>query len=83
MLTLVCAGELDDAFRLLTEALDDARERGLVSQFCFASCYRSLVVFHRGSLADAVADAEQAVGVIDLHGSSSCARTRWVSLRRL
>ena len=68
VLTLVCAEHLDDADRLLGEALDDAQERGLVSHFFIVSCYRSLVALHRGSLADAVADAEVALGVIDLHG---------------
>ncbi len=68
VLTLVCAEHLDDADQLLGEALDDAQERGLVSHFCIVSCYRSLVALHRGSLADAVANAELALGVIDLHG---------------
>ena len=68
VLTLVCAEHLDDADRLLGEALDDAQERGLVSHFFIVSCYRSLVALHRGSLADALADAEVALGVIDLHG---------------
>ena len=47
--------------------MEAARERGLVTQFCFASCSRSLVAFRRGALADAVADAELCLGVIDSH----------------
>jgi class 3 adenylate cyclase/DNA-binding CsgD family transcriptional regulator len=64
---LECADRLDAAFRHCSEAMDAARKRGLVTQFCFASCSRSLVAFRRGSLADAVADAELCLGVIDSH----------------
>ena len=64
---LECADRLDAAFRHCSEAMEAARKRGLVTQFCFASCSRSLVAFRRGSLADAVADAELCLGVIDSH----------------
>ena len=64
---LECADRLDAAFRYCSEAMEVARKRGLVTQFCFASCSRSLVAFRRGSLADAVADAELCLDVIDSH----------------
>jgi class 3 adenylate cyclase/DNA-binding CsgD family transcriptional regulator len=62
---LTAADRLDDAFRLHGEAMEDARERGFVIQFCVASSFRSAVGFLRGALADAVADAELCLGVID------------------
>jgi class 3 adenylate cyclase/DNA-binding CsgD family transcriptional regulator len=64
---LECADQLETAFRHCSEAMDVARKRGLVTQFCFASCARSLVAFRRGSLVDAIADAELCLGVIDSH----------------
>ena len=57
-------------------ARSDARSRGLVSQFCFASCYRSLVACQRGALADAVADAELSLEVIDLASARETLRRR-------
>ena len=63
--TLTSADRLEDAYRLHSEAIEDARKRGLVVQFCVTSCFRSAVAFNRGALADAVADAELALGVID------------------
>jgi DNA-binding CsgD family transcriptional regulator/tetratricopeptide (TPR) repeat protein len=62
---LTASDRLDAAFRLYGEALEDARRRGLVAQFCIASCFRSAVAIHRGALADAVADAESCLGVLD------------------
>jgi class 3 adenylate cyclase/DNA-binding CsgD family transcriptional regulator len=64
---LIGAGRLDLSHRLLGEAIEDARKRGLVSQFCLASAYRALVALHRGSLTDAVADAELSLDAVELH----------------
>ncbi len=64
---LIAAGRLDNSHRLLGEAIEEARKRGLVSQFCLASAYRALVALHRGSLADAVADAELSLDAVELH----------------
>ncbi len=64
---LIAAGRLDSSHRLLGEAIEEARKRGLVSQFCLASACRALVALHRGSLADAVADAELSLDAVELH----------------
>jgi class 3 adenylate cyclase/DNA-binding CsgD family transcriptional regulator/RecA/RadA recombinase len=63
--TLTSADRLDAAFRLHSEAIEDARRRGLVIQACIGSCFRSAVAYHRGALADAVADAEFSLSVVD------------------
>ena len=62
---LAFADRLDSAFRLYGEAIEHARQRGLIAQFCIASCYRSAVAFRRGSLSEAVADVELCLGVVD------------------
>ena len=61
----VYADRFDIARRRYTEAMDDARRRGLVARFCIAACYRSAAEFRAGSLAAAVADAELALDAID------------------
>jgi class 3 adenylate cyclase/tetratricopeptide (TPR) repeat protein len=67
VVALIGAERLDISHRLLSEAIEDARKRGLVSQFCLASAYRALVALHRGSLTDAVADAELSLDAVELH----------------
>ena len=62
---LTAADRLDDAYRFHGDAIDDARNRGLVIQFCVASSVRSAVAFLRGALDDAVADAELCLAAID------------------
>jgi class 3 adenylate cyclase/DNA-binding CsgD family transcriptional regulator len=62
---LTASDRLDASHHLYGEALEDARRRGLVAQFCIASAFRSLVAIHRGALVDAVADAELCLGVLD------------------
>jgi class 3 adenylate cyclase/DNA-binding CsgD family transcriptional regulator len=64
---LECADRLEAASRLYGDAIDDARKRGLVTQFSFALCFRSQVAFHRGLLTDAAADAELCLGIIESH----------------
>jgi class 3 adenylate cyclase/DNA-binding CsgD family transcriptional regulator/tetratricopeptide (TPR) repeat protein len=66
--TLTAADRLDAAVRLYGEAMDHARTRGLVLQFWLAACFRSGVAVLRGDLADAVADAELCLDVIDSNG---------------
>ena len=65
---LASAESFDAAYRHCTEAMEVAQRRGLVTQFCFASQYRSRVSLLRGSLSDAVADAHLSLDAIDLHG---------------
>lgn len=65
---LMSAEHFDAAVRHCTEALDEARRRGLVTLFCFASLYRARVALLRGQLADAIADAQLSLDAIDLHG---------------
>jgi class 3 adenylate cyclase/DNA-binding CsgD family transcriptional regulator/tetratricopeptide (TPR) repeat protein len=67
VVALIGAGELETSHRLLSEAIENARKRGLVSQFCLASACRALVALHRGSLTDAVADAELSLDAAELH----------------
>ena len=61
----VYADRFDIARRRYTEAMEDARRRGLVARFCIGACYRSALEFRTGSLAAAVADAELALDAID------------------
>jgi class 3 adenylate cyclase/DNA-binding CsgD family transcriptional regulator len=68
---LIGAERLNTSHRLLTEAIEDAQRRGLVTQFCLASAYRALVAIQRGALIDAVADAELSLAAVELHQMTS------------
>ena len=58
---LCCADELDDAERICDAALAAARRRGSLLNFTMASYHRAIARFHRGELADALADLDQAL----------------------
>ena len=62
------AEHFDAAVRHCTGAIEEAQRRGLVMQFCFASLYRARVSLLRGSLADAIADAQLSLDAIDSYG---------------
>ena len=66
--TLTAADRLDAAARLYGEAIEDARDRGLVIQLWLAAHLRSGVALFRGDLAGAVADAELCLDVLDSSG---------------
>jgi DNA-binding CsgD family transcriptional regulator len=80
--TLSAADRLDAALRLYGEAIDDAARRGLAAQYFLASCCRSTVAFLRGSLADAVADAELCLAAIETNGLESFRPTAVAILAR-
>jgi DNA-binding CsgD family transcriptional regulator len=67
---LMFAERYDEADRLYSGALDDARRRGSGIAFAAASSLRSLVAYRRGRLADAFADASAALDLArEVHGS--------------
>jgi tetratricopeptide (TPR) repeat protein len=55
------ADELDDAERICAAALAAARRRGSLLNFTMASYHRANARYHRGELADALADLDQAL----------------------
>jgi DNA-binding CsgD family transcriptional regulator len=64
------AERYDEADRLYSGALEDARRRGSGIAFATASSLRSLVAFRRGRLSEALADASAALELADeVHGS--------------
>ena len=58
---LCCADELDDAERICAAALAAARRRGSLLNFTMASYHRAIARYHRGELASALADLDQAL----------------------
>ena len=69
-IALMFAERYDEADRLYSGALDDARRRGSGIAFATASSLRSLVAYRRGRLADALADATAALELArDVHGA--------------
>ena len=69
-IALMFAERYDEADRLYSGALDDARRRGSGIAFAAASSLRSLVAYRRGRLADAFADASAALDLArEVHGS--------------
>lgn len=54
-------GELLEDLRLLTDAIADARRRGSINGFAMASYCRGWPNLERGHIADAIADADQAI----------------------
>ncbi|MBE2318621.1 AAA family ATPase [Solirubrobacter sp. CPCC 204708] len=70
VIALMFAERYDDADRLYSGALEDARRRGSGIAFATASSLRSLVAYRRGRLTDALADASAALELAaDVHGS--------------
>jgi DNA-binding CsgD family transcriptional regulator len=59
------AERYEEAARLYTDALDDARRRGSAIAFATASSLRSLVRYRQGRLSDAYADASAALDLAD------------------
>jgi ATP/maltotriose-dependent transcriptional regulator MalT len=55
---LACSGCADEAERLADEVLADARRRGAALAFMEASAVRAQVLYERGRLVDAIADAQ-------------------------
>ena len=67
---LMFAEHYEEAERLYTGALDDARKRGSGVSFATAASLRSLVNYRRGRLSDAEADARSALNLAgEVHGS--------------
>ena len=67
---LMFAERYDEAERLYTGALQDARKRGSGVSFATAASLRSLVNYRRGRLSDAEADARAALNLAsEVHGS--------------
>ena len=64
-IALMFAERYDEADRLYSGALDDARRRGSGIAFATASSLRSLVAYRRGRLAEALADASAALELAD------------------
>jgi DNA-binding CsgD family transcriptional regulator len=60
---LTCADRIDDAERFYTQTMVDARARGAVRPLTVALCWRSHLLFRRGALADAEADAREALDI--------------------
>jgi DNA-binding CsgD family transcriptional regulator len=67
-LALGFAGELEAALSHFDQFLDDARERGSAHGFALSSCFRAIVNYRRGALADAEADAVAALAIEADHG---------------
>ncbi len=65
--TLLACGELERGDDLLTSAMAQSRLRGSVTAFANASVWRAAVRGEQGRLAEALADAEQAVDA-ERHG---------------
>lgn len=65
---LMVADRLDRAQECLSDALTDARARGSVAAFAMASSLRATVLYRRGALADAAADARAALDAAGAHG---------------
>lgn len=69
-IALMFAERYDEADRLYSGALEDARRRGSGIAFATASSLRSLVAYRRGRLSDALADASAALDLAgEVHGS--------------
>ena len=67
---LMFAERYEDAERLYSGALEDARKRGSGVSFATAASLRSLVNYRRGRLSDAEADARAALNLAgEVHGS--------------
>ena len=67
---LMFAEQYEEADRLYSRALEDARKRGSGVSFATAASLRSLVNYRRGELSDAEADARAALNLAgDVHGS--------------
>ena len=58
---LCCVDELDEAERICEAALAAARRRGSLLTFSMTSYHRAIARYHRGELADALADLDQAL----------------------
>lgn len=58
---LCCVDELDAAETVCAAALDAAQRRGSLLSFSMSSYQRAVVRFHRGELAEALADLEQSL----------------------
>lgn len=60
---LTCADRIDDAERFYSQTIADARARGAVRPLTVALCWRSHLLFRRGALAEAEADAREALDI--------------------
>jgi DNA-binding CsgD family transcriptional regulator len=65
---LTCVDKLDDAERFYSQTIADARARGAVRPLTVALCWRSHLLFRRGALADAEADAREALDIASALG---------------
>jgi DNA-binding CsgD family transcriptional regulator len=60
---LTCTDRIDDAERFYSQTIADARARGAVRPLTVALCWRSHLLFRRGALAEAEADAHEALDI--------------------
>jgi DNA-binding CsgD family transcriptional regulator len=60
---LTCADRIDDAERFYSQTIADARARSAVRPLTVALCWRSHLLFRRGALAEAEADAREALDI--------------------
>jgi DNA-binding CsgD family transcriptional regulator len=65
---LTCADRVDEAQRFYSQTIDEARARGTVRPLTVALCWRSHLLFRRGALAEAEADAREALDVASALG---------------
>jgi DNA-binding CsgD family transcriptional regulator len=68
----------DESIAIATAAIDDARRRGSLLAFATASYIRSAAHFHAGHLAEAAADAEQAINAHRYGWEAYLAAALWV-----
>jgi tetratricopeptide (TPR) repeat protein len=74
---LTCVDRIDDAERFYSQTIADARARGAVRPLTVALCWRSHLLFRRGALAEAEADAREALDIAaDLDWSDDLPATR-------
>jgi ATP/maltotriose-dependent transcriptional regulator MalT len=70
--TLVFAEHLEEAGRLVDEAIAEARRRGSAPGVALASAFRSQVALRRGFVSDAEADARTALELVDAEVLGYC-----------
>jgi DNA-binding CsgD family transcriptional regulator len=67
---LTCADRIEEADRFYSQTILDARARGAVRPLTVALCWRSHLLFRRGALADAEADAQEVLDIASTLGWS-------------
>lgn len=68
---VTCADRIEDAERFYSQTIADARARSAVRPLTVALCWRSHLLFRRGALAEAEADAREALDIASALGWSN------------